>query len=104
MPLRQLHIHNLSILQAGILPIVANVGKYFLRLVRAGCEQSLYKNTVWYMVYLARGLGQAPKKPCFSASSSACSSHWPASGQPSLTLLAAIDSTCCLLTPFSRQL
>ncbi len=40
MPLRQLHIHNLSILQAGILPIVANVGKYFLRAIRPVCDQS----------------------------------------------------------------
>ena len=32
MPLRQLHIHNLSILQAGILPIVVRVGKHFLHM------------------------------------------------------------------------
>ena len=33
MPLRQLHIHNLSILQAGILPIVVRVGKHFLHIL-----------------------------------------------------------------------
>ncbi len=43
MPLRQLHIHNLSILQAGILPIVVRVGKHFLQVLPLYCKTVMPK-------------------------------------------------------------
>ncbi len=47
MPLRQLHIHNLSILQAGILPIVVRVGKHFLHILTLSTKPVMPKTLFW---------------------------------------------------------